>query len=408
MQGARTHQGSRPGVLLDRDGTIIADSGYVGSVDRRRVPRRRDRGDRRAQRGRHPGGGGDEPGRRRARLLRASRTSTSVHKHMVDGDGASRARTSTSGCSAPTTRTAPSSRSPERARTASPVPGMALAAAEALDLDLTSSWVVGDSACDIGLARAVGARPLHVGPATAPATDVRQFPDLAGAVDTSSPSRRSEPCRRSPAVVPGPSVRRTADAFGSAYAGELAARCRSVDMRAGRRGRPQVLNEAYDRGRRGLRLRQRRFGIHRQPPPVRPRQGRAQRHRSAHPGVQPQHQHRDLQRHRQRPRVRDGVRVPAAVARRDPATCWSRSPRPAGHRTSSGRWNGRRPHGMRTIALTGFAGGPARELADVSVHVDSRQLRDHRGRAPGLHAPPRPVRAAVADERRRRRRRQVF
>ena len=28
-------------------------------------------------------------------------------------------------------------------------------------------------------------------------------------------------------------------------------------------------------------------------------------------------------------------------------------------------------HGMRTIALTGFAGFPARELADVTIHVDS-------------------------------------
>ncbi len=28
-------------------------------------------------------------------------------------------------------------------------------------------------------------------------------------------------------------------------------------------------------------------------------------------------------------------------------------------------------HGMQTIALTGFAGGPARELADVTIHVDS-------------------------------------
>jgi D-sedoheptulose 7-phosphate isomerase/D-glycero-D-manno-heptose 1,7-bisphosphate phosphatase len=28
-------------------------------------------------------------------------------------------------------------------------------------------------------------------------------------------------------------------------------------------------------------------------------------------------------------------------------------------------------HGMRTIALTGFTGGPARDLADVSIHVAS-------------------------------------
>ena len=39
-----------------------------------------------------------------------------------------------------------------------PGPGMALAAADALGLDLGRSWVVGDSAVDVGLARAVGAR----------------------------------------------------------------------------------------------------------------------------------------------------------------------------------------------------------------------------------------------------------
>ena len=44
-----------------------------------------------------------------------------------------------------------------------PGPGMALAAAEALGLDLSVSWVVGDSDADVGLARAVGARPLRVG-----------------------------------------------------------------------------------------------------------------------------------------------------------------------------------------------------------------------------------------------------
>ena len=45
-----------------------------------------------------------------------------------------------------------------------PMPGMARAAAEALNLDLTSSWVVGDRAEDIGLAKAVGASAIYVGP----------------------------------------------------------------------------------------------------------------------------------------------------------------------------------------------------------------------------------------------------
>ena len=45
-----------------------------------------------------------------------------------------------------------------------PMPGMARAAAEALNLDLTSSWVVGDRPEDIGLAEAVGAFAVYVGP----------------------------------------------------------------------------------------------------------------------------------------------------------------------------------------------------------------------------------------------------
>ena len=64
-----------------------------------------------------------------------------------------------------------------------PMPGMARAAAEALNLDLTSSWIVGDRAEDMGLAEAVGAsaiyrraRDLLLAPG------VRSFPNLSQAV----------------------------------------------------------------------------------------------------------------------------------------------------------------------------------------------------------------------------------
>src|SRR5271163_1923192 len=33
-QGGQARRDTKPGVLLDRDGTIIVDHGYVGSVDR--------------------------------------------------------------------------------------------------------------------------------------------------------------------------------------------------------------------------------------------------------------------------------------------------------------------------------------------------------------------------------------
>ncbi len=62
------------------------------------------------------------------------------------------------------------------------MPGMARAAAEALNLDLTSSWVVGDRAEDIGLAEAVGAFAAHIGPTTH-CPGVWSFPDLFSATE---------------------------------------------------------------------------------------------------------------------------------------------------------------------------------------------------------------------------------
>jgi histidinol-phosphate phosphatase family protein len=60
-----------------------------------------------------------------------------------------------------------------------PRPGMAIAAARALDLDLTACWVIGDRAEDIGLARTIGAEPIHIG-APLP-TGVTSFATLADA-----------------------------------------------------------------------------------------------------------------------------------------------------------------------------------------------------------------------------------
>jgi len=125
-----------------------------------------------------------------------------------------------------------------------PGPGMALAAADALDLDLTASWVVGDSAGDIGMARAVGARPMHVGPVDFPAADVLSFPDLAAAVrhilDNNTPSgsmvRPSFPARQYP----------DGGTFGSAYTGELARAFSTIDMAQVARA-AELLNDAYDR-----------------------------------------------------------------------------------------------------------------------------------------------------------------
>jgi D-sedoheptulose 7-phosphate isomerase/D-glycero-D-manno-heptose 1,7-bisphosphate phosphatase len=59
-----------------------------------------------------------------------------------------------------------------------PQPGMARAAAEALNLDLGSSWVVGDRPEDMELAKAVGASAVYVGPGQCVWPDAWSFPDL--------------------------------------------------------------------------------------------------------------------------------------------------------------------------------------------------------------------------------------
>ena len=62
-----------------------------------------------------------------------------------------------------------------------PRPGMAKAAAAALNLDLTASWVVGDRPEDVGLAEAVGASAVYLGPDGCQRPRVWSFPSLAAA-----------------------------------------------------------------------------------------------------------------------------------------------------------------------------------------------------------------------------------
>jgi histidinol-phosphate phosphatase family protein len=62
-----------------------------------------------------------------------------------------------------------------------PGPGMARAAQATLNLDLGASWVVGDRPEDIGLAKAVGASAIYVGPDDNGRPDVWSFPSLAAA-----------------------------------------------------------------------------------------------------------------------------------------------------------------------------------------------------------------------------------
>lgn len=62
-----------------------------------------------------------------------------------------------------------------------PAPGMAKAAAASLGLDLQASWVVGDRPEDMGLAAAVGASGIYLGPEDISRPRVWRFPSLAEA-----------------------------------------------------------------------------------------------------------------------------------------------------------------------------------------------------------------------------------
>jgi histidinol-phosphate phosphatase family protein len=171
----------RPGVLLDRDGTIIVDHGYVGSVDRVElidgaaeaiarlnragVPVAVVTNQAGVARGLYDTSDVEDVHRHVARLLAEHGAHIDAFFYCPfhpEGSVAEFARTSAD---------------------RKPMPGMARAAAEALNLDLTSSWVVGDRPEDIGLAEAVGAFAIHVGPDASLRPGVLSFPNLFVATD---------------------------------------------------------------------------------------------------------------------------------------------------------------------------------------------------------------------------------
>lgn len=170
---------SRPGVLLDRDGTIIVDHGHVGSVNRvdlldgaaeaiarlnrAAVPVAVVTNQAGVARGYFDIGDVEEVHRHIANLL-------AEHGAHIDQffycpyhpDGVVAEFT----CSSVDRK---------------PMPGMARSAAEALNLDLSCSWVVGDRQEDIGLAEAVGASAIYVGPGVIDHPGVWSLPDLFSA-----------------------------------------------------------------------------------------------------------------------------------------------------------------------------------------------------------------------------------
>jgi D-sedoheptulose 7-phosphate isomerase/D-glycero-D-manno-heptose 1,7-bisphosphate phosphatase len=177
MPGTSARTPSRPGILLDRDGTIIVDHGYVGSVERvdfidgaaeaiatfnrAGIPVAVVTNQAGVARGLY---GIDDV----ARVHQYIAENLAEHGAHVDlflfcpyhprGVVEAFARTS---------------------EDRKPGPGMAKAAEAALGLDLEASWVVGDRPEDIGLAEAVGASAIYLGRDKCQRPGVWSFPSLA-------------------------------------------------------------------------------------------------------------------------------------------------------------------------------------------------------------------------------------
>jgi histidinol-phosphate phosphatase family protein len=167
----------RPGVLLDRDGTIIVDHGYVGSVDRVEFI------DGSAEAIASFNAAGipvalvtNQAGV--ARGLYGIEDVIKVHEYIAE-------RLAEHGAHIDSYLFCPyhpAGTVPAFARTSEdrkPRPGMARAAEAALDLSLTASWIVGDRQEDVGLADAVGASAIYLGIDGVSRPRVWSFPSLA-------------------------------------------------------------------------------------------------------------------------------------------------------------------------------------------------------------------------------------
>ena len=169
----------RPGILLDRDGTIIVDHGYVGTVERVEFI---------------DGAADAIAAINRARIPVAVVTNQSgVARGLYGLDDVARVHDHISERLAefgahidlfvfcpyhPDGVVEAFARSSEDRK---PRPGMAKAAAQALDLNLAASWVVGDRPEDIGMAQAVDASAVYLGPPGSAPPGVQRCPDLASA-----------------------------------------------------------------------------------------------------------------------------------------------------------------------------------------------------------------------------------
>ena len=363
--------GGRQGVLLDRDGTIIVDSGHVGSVERVQFVEGAIEAIAALNRAGLPVAVvTNQAGV--ARGLYDIEDVQQVHKHMI-------AELARGGARVDQWLFCPYH--PEGTVEAfarfsgdrKPAPGMAWAAAEALGLDLSRSWVVGDSDADIGLAHAVGAGPLRVGvPAGSELgePDIPSFPDLAAAVRHILAEAASSHPSEAAALAFPTHIYNDAGVFGTEYSDELHAALRTVDP-SRFHAAAALLNDAHDRDAavfscgnggsasianhlqcdhvkcvaQGTNLRTRVFSL--------------STNVELFSALANDSGYEHVFEHQLASVARPGdLLIAVSSSGRSPnivrALEWAAA------------------HGMQTIALTGFTGGPSRELADVPIHVDSR------------------------------------
>ena len=358
-------QGGR-GVLLDRDGTIIVDSGYVGSVNDvvfldgaiEAIARLNAAGVPVAVVTNQAGV---------ARGYYELEDVELVHKHMAAemARGGAHVDAWFSCPYHPDGTVAPFARASADRK---PGPGMAIAAAGALELDLARSWVVGDSACDVGLARAVGASPLLVGSGEPAEPGVTGVASLADAVELIL-AELAMP------VAPAAASAFPAHAYGDAswfagdYAGELSRALATVEE--GRfEAAARILDAAYTRGATV-------FSIGNGGSASIANHFQCDHVKGVRIGT-------DLLTRVQS--LSTNVEILSAIANDigyDSVFEYQlQSQARPGDVVVAVSSSGRSPNivralewcaanGVETIALTGFTGGPSRELATVSIHVDS-------------------------------------
>jgi D-sedoheptulose 7-phosphate isomerase/D-glycero-D-manno-heptose 1,7-bisphosphate phosphatase len=177
--GAAAVTRSRPGILLDRDGTIIVDHGYVGSIDRVEFIEGAPEAIASFNRAGIPVAVvTNQAGV--ARGMYGIDDVARVHQHIAEHLAAHGAHIDLFAYCPyhPAGSVDAFARTSEDRK---PRPGMAKAAEAALNLDLTTSWVVGDRPEDIGLAEAVGASAIFLGDGDGQRPGVWSFPTLATA-----------------------------------------------------------------------------------------------------------------------------------------------------------------------------------------------------------------------------------